>query len=104
MLQLNQLTDFMQTSLVERHFTFDEHINFYPVIEELVFYTKNWCEVNAFEKATLSQAMTLLKFGKTFHVQDIQYWKKVRELTEFCLSQNKKVDIDTVFSVATYLR
>ena len=48
--------------------------------------------------------MTLLKFGHAFDVHDLQYWRNARELTEKILQQEKSVDIDTLFQVATYLK
>ena len=43
-MSLENLTDFMNRSFIDRHMTFEEHQNFYPLIEELVFYAKQWSE------------------------------------------------------------
>jgi hypothetical protein len=43
-MSLQSLTDFMNRSFIDRHFTFEEHQNYYPLIEELVFYAKQWSE------------------------------------------------------------
>ena len=41
-MDLHNLTHLMQNSFIDRHFTFDEHQSYAPVIEELVFYAKDW--------------------------------------------------------------
>jgi hypothetical protein len=74
-MSLQSLTDFMSRSFIERHFSFEEHQNYYPLIEELVFYAKQWSEQNAHQNATIEQAMILVKFGSAFDVQDHQYWR-----------------------------
>jgi hypothetical protein len=43
-MSLSNLTDFMNRSFIDRHFTFEEHQSYYPLIEELVFYTKQWAD------------------------------------------------------------
>lgn len=81
-MSLSNLTDFMNRSFIDRHFTFEEHQSYYPLIEELVFYTKQWADQNAHSNATLDQAVTLVKFGTAFDVQDHQYWRQSQSLVE----------------------
>ena len=74
-MSLQSLTDFMHASFIDRHMTFEEHQNYYPLIEELVFYAKHWSEQNSHLNATIDQALTLAKFGSAYDVQDHQYWR-----------------------------
>lgn len=67
-MNLATLTDFMAQSFNDRHFSFEDHQNFQPVIEELVFYTKDLYLQNPNEIATLDQALTLMRFGSSFDV------------------------------------
>lgn len=67
-MSLKSLTEFMNRSFIDRHFTFAEHQNYYPLIEELVFYAKQWSEQNAHQNASIDEAMTLVKFGSAFDV------------------------------------
>jgi hypothetical protein len=91
----------MGRSFIDRHFTFEEHQNYYPLFEELVFYAKQWGEQNAHQNATLDQAMTLVKFGSAFDVQDHQYWRTAQSLVEHCLEHSKKTSIDEILQIAT---
>ena len=75
----------MQNSFIDRHFTFDEHQSYAPVIEELVFYTKDWAGTNPDEHVPLSDALTLVKFGSAFDVQDLKYWRDARTMVEAAL-------------------
>ena len=83
---LKNLTDLMENSFIDRHFTFDEHQSYAPVIEELVFYAKDWAESNPAEFVPLSEAIILLKFGSAFDIQDLKYWRSARSMVEQALS------------------
>ncbi len=62
----------MKDSFIDRTFTLEDHSNiFITVVDELVFYTKDWCRENSLKNATLEQAVTLVKFGLAFDVLDL---------------------------------
>ena len=92
----------MNESLIERELTFEEQETFYPIIEEFVFFV-NECNQQE-EVASLDQIITLIKFGHTFEVRDLQYWANVREMTDKCLSKEKKVDLNALLFIYTDLK
>ena len=60
------LTEFMQTSLVQRRMSFDEFRSFGPLLDELVYYAKQADH----SETTLDQALVMLKFGHSFEISD----------------------------------
>ena len=69
MMSLSELTDFMSNNLLHRHFGYEDHSSVGPVVDELVVYSK-MLGFDPKENVNLNQAMTLLKFGNSFSVQD----------------------------------
>jgi hypothetical protein len=69
MMSLSELTEFMSKNLLHRHFSYEDHSSVGPVVDELVVYSK-MLGFDPKENVNLNQAMTLLKFGNSFSVQD----------------------------------
>lgn len=103
-MSIGALTDFMQATFIERTFSHEDHDNMVGVVEEVVYYVKDWAMLNSTEQdVTMQQGLVLLKFGHIFDVQDLQYWKFARSVTERCLKSQSTPDLDTLFKVAFHL-
>lgn len=96
------ITGFMDKQLVSRHFTYEEHLNFSPILDELVVYAKS--SLNQTKQPTIEQLMTLLKFGHSFQIQDTQYLRQVQKTIEVYFTQHSKIPLETMLEVATYLK
>ena len=93
----------MQNSFIDRHFSFDDHQSYAPVIEELVFYVKDWRESNPTTPVPLSDAITLVKFGSAFDVEDLKYWRETRAMVERALQEGDQ-NVDDVLDIATMMK
>ena len=70
--KIPKLTDFINTALLSRTITFEEHRDFRPLVDELVFYVHRWyydCEQSGKPQVVgLDDVLTLLKFAESFEV------------------------------------
>jgi len=51
----------------------------------------------------LDQALTLMRFGSSFDIQDLKYWRQTRELVENALDHSKS-NVDVVLDIATHMK
>jgi len=53
----------------------------------------------------LDQALILMRFGSSFDIQDLKYWRQTRELVENALDHSKsKQNVDIVLDIATHMK
>ena len=64
---------------------------------------KEWSDTHEKESCTLEQALTLMRYGSTFDIQDLQYWRLTRELVEAALD-GKHANLDITLDVATHMK
>jgi hypothetical protein len=81
-LPIDALCNFVKSSLLTRSFTFGEHLDYQPVIEELAVCLVDWRKTNDVFATKLDHARTLLQFGTQYDVQNQQFWSVVLEIAE----------------------
>lgn len=70
------LTKFMRQSMLDNKWSFADHQNYAPVIDELVLYTKQ--SLDDKDQLSLKDAHTLMRFGNSFNIKDAHYWRQVQ--------------------------
>lgn len=53
---------------------------------------------------SLEQAMTLVRFGNTFKVDDRQYWRQVQDTLNSVFDKLDNVSTDELFRAMSYLK
>lgn len=94
----------MQNTFIAREFSFEEHQNLFQVIEEVVYCLKDWAQLNSEQQDCVSeqQALTLLRFGQTYDISDIQYWRCCKSVAEKVLLR-QDADMETVLKISLNL-
>ena len=70
----------MDESLLKGPLSYNDHKDYHPIIDELVFYVTQWYEQqnDSGKVATNEQAQVLLTFGLAYEVEDTKFWRIVK--------------------------
>lgn len=109
--KIPKLTDFINSALLSRQITFEEHRDFRPLIDELVFYVHRWyydCEESGKPQVIgLDDVLTLLKFAESFEVQDPVFLSALVDISEKSLEtlvKSKNISVDSILELTSILK
>jgi len=84
--------------------SFREHQDFHPIIDELVFYVSESKHLAGFT-TSFSQAVTLIKFGISYNITEVEFWSlAINQLEESIPEKTKVEEIDEVLEVVTIMK